>query len=297
MAFLPEWLRRLWDPPPARLSEELEQLKADWLADNSDAREEGIFLDEYNRRTRAVEERQKADPLDPKKLLELAEAYAIVDPKDKRVLSIGEQLVRFGDLFFDKQRQGDTYQLYGRSLFLANRFQESLEYLLKAHACFREKGNRKVRRHNNVGLLRAYSALGQSKPAAERLEVALTQCEEKDDSIMLYMHAKNALEKTGVPRDAEVLDDIWYVYLDMHDEVKRTWESYQGVGKNLVGQLAGPGDGSESEKTLGQALRDAWPSLKRDLSKSTAFRALLVIFSALLLVTLMLVMASKVAGK
>merc|ERR1719343_1286195 len=101
----------------------------------------------------------------------------------------------------DTQRQGEAYQLFGRSLFLASRFEESLKALQRAQICFKEKGNFKLRRQNNRALLRAFCALGRGKEASERLEVALTLCENTDDCILLYISAKQALEHTGDDRD------------------------------------------------------------------------------------------------
>jgi len=270
----------LWDTikskfvsPKIVVSPEVQVLQADWVAENSDAREEGVYLDEYMRRIEAAKAAQKEDEHNPVKLLELAEVYAVVDPKDPRVLKILLRLTKFGDLFFDKMRQGDTYQLLGRSLFLAGRFEECLEVMLKAHACYRENGNRKVRRFNNVGLLRTYAALGDCKKAAERLQVALTQCEETDDSMLLYMHAKNALEKTGTARDAEILDDEWYCFLEDNPTEKKQWENYQSMGEGVLRQC-NPED-ERDEKNWAETLSTIWPLIKRDLQQSKFFNFLL----------------------
>lgn len=289
--WLPDWVQDLLERPP-EISAELLQLQTDWIAENSDAREEGIWRDEYLRRIQTAKERREADKFNPTRLLELAEAYAILEPRDKRILPLCERLTNDGDLFYDKQRQGDTYQLYGRSLFLACRYEEASSVMLKAHACYRENGNRKLRRINNTGLLRVYAALGDSRKCAERLEVALTQCEEKDDSMLLYMHAKNALEKTGTPRDAEILDDIWYVFLDTHPDEKRQWDNFQNMGDNVLRQCKT--DDDDDAKTFGEAFSSMWPSLKRDLKQSTFFRVVVTIFLiSLCLYVFLLALSSK----
>jgi len=274
--------------------EEVRMLQTDWIAENSDAREEGIFRGEYEDRIKAAQEAQLADELNPAKVLELAEAYAILEPKDPRVLQLCGKLCSYGELFSDKSRQGDLYKLYGRSLFLANRYEETLEVMLKCHKCFQENGNRRVRRGCNVALLRCYAALGRSKECAERLEVALTQCEETDDSVLLYMHAKNALEKTGVPRDAEILDDIWYVFLDMNPKEKTQWENYQSMGDNVVRQCTNDDD---NNKNVTEMISMVWPMMKRDLMQSTVFKIICMIFLAVLCMYVMLVSSMKLAGK
>jgi len=264
-----EWLsEKIWGPKLI-VSEEILVLQKDWIAENSDAREEGVLRDEYLRRMKIAEDAHKEDEFNPAKLFELAESYAVMDPRDSRALKLLQRLTASGDMFYDKLRQGDCYQMLSRSLFLACRFEECLEALMKAHACYKENGNRKVRRSNNVGLLRVHAAMGDSRKAAERLEVALTQCEVKDDSMLLYMHAKSALEKTGVARDAEILDDIWYVFLDTHEEEKQQWENYKNMGDNVIRQC-NPDD-EQDDKTLAEKLSIFWPMLRRELMDNPIF--------------------------
>jgi len=269
--------RLLGSSPEVEVAREIQTLQADWIAENSDAREEGVFREEYERRILTALQAHKSDSLDPKKLLELAEAHGVLDPKDKKVLKYVERLCKFGDMFFDKQRQGDVYQLYGRSLFLAARFEECLEFMLKARECYKENGNRKIRRVNNTGLLRVYAAMGRHKECAERLEVALTQSEVGDDSMLLYMHAKNALEKIGTPRDAEILDDIWYVFLDTHPAEKQQWENFQAMGINVLKGVKNDDD-DDDKRNLAENIATFWPLIKRDLQKSTFIRVAGIVF-------------------
>lgn len=266
-----EWIQSFYKSPAPKVSREVKQLQVDWVAENSDAREEGLYREQYEERIATVKEAHDKDPLNPTKLLELAEIYGVMDPNDPHVLEYTERLCKYGELFFDKQRQGDVFQLYGRSLFLAARFQECLEVMLKAHACYRDNGNRKLRRINNIGLLRAYASLGNCKEASERLEVALTQCEEKDDSMLIYMHAKNALEKTGTARDAEILDDIWYVFLDTHPQEKAQWDGYKTMGDNVLRQTLDRDD-EDDAKNFAEMLALFGPIMKRDLAQNPLFK-------------------------
>jgi len=287
-----QFIRGLFgNSPELQVPVEVQTLQADWIAENSDAREEGVYLEEYLQRIETAKTAHKDDPLDPKKLLALAEAYAIKDPKDKLVLKHLERLTKYGDLFFDKHRQGDVYQLFGRSLFIACRFEESLEAMLKGKACYAENGNRTVRRVNNVGLLRIYAAMGRHKDCAERLEVALTQCEVTDDSMLLYMHARNALEKTGTARDAEILDDIWYVFLDTHAPEKQQWENFNSMGSNVLSQCKTDED-DDNVRNLAENIATFWPMIKRDLEKNPFIRISGIIFIIALAVYTLLIVAS-----
>jgi len=270
-------------------------LQQDWVAENADAREEGVFKDEYLQRIQTAKDAHEADEMNPQKLWELAEAYAIYKPVDPIVTKLLARLTKYGDLFFDKQRQGEVYQMYGRSLFLACRFEECLEFMLKAHACFRENGNRKVRRFNNVGLLRVYAAMGNSKECAERLEVALTQCEVGDDAMLLYMHARNGLEKTGRPRDAEILDDIWYVFLDTHDAEKKQWENFNSMGSDVIKNCKG--EDEDENRNLAETIAAFGPQVKRDLLRNPFFRVMGYTFVGVLILYLFLQMADTVKKK
>jgi len=178
---------------------------------------------------------------------------------------------------------------------LAGRFEESLPVMLKAQQCYKENGNRKVRRINNVGLLRIYATLGDHKSCAERLEVALTQCEETDDSMLLYMHAKNALEKTGSARDAEILDDIWYVFIDTHDAEKKQWENYQNMGDNVLKQC-NP-DAEDDPKNMAEMIATFWPMIKRDLKENPIFRVLMYMLFASMALFVMLQITIKAGGR
>merc|ERR1719277_1530940 len=81
------------------------------------------------------------------KQLDLAAAYGVLDPCDKRCFNVTDRLMGTGGVnTLDTQRQGEAYMLHGRSLFLANRFEEALNSLQKGQICFREKGNFKFRR-------------------------------------------------------------------------------------------------------------------------------------------------------
>mmetsp|Transcript_69311 Transcript_69311/g.166181 ORF Transcript_69311/g.166181 Transcript_69311/m.166181 type:complete len:301 (-) Transcript_69311:78-980(-) len=219
-------------------SKAIERLRSDWLSDNSDAREEMVTRKILEERIAAAEKAASDAGLrDPGKLLDVAEAYGVLDPCDKKCFEATEVAIRCALPFLNRQRQGDAHQLHGRCLFMAERYEESLQALLRAHACFKEMGNRHLRRINNVGLLRAYAALGRGKEAAERLEVAFTMCEGKDDPVFLYMSGKGALEETDCARDAEVFDDIWYVYLDTHPEAKQLFEQYDAMGQGVCKTL------------------------------------------------------------
>eukprot|EP00929_Paragymnodinium_shiwhaense_P084378 TRINITY_DN45105_c0_g1_i2.p2 TRINITY_DN45105_c0_g1~~TRINITY_DN45105_c0_g1_i2.p2 ORF type:complete len:179 (+),score=34.34 TRINITY_DN45105_c0_g1_i2:117-653(+) len=63
------------------------------------------------------------------------------------------------------------------------------------------------------------------------LRSALSDHEEK---MLLYKHARNALEQTGSARDAEVLDDIWFVELDANVELRTKFERYNAAVKELA---------------------------------------------------------------
>jgi tetratricopeptide (TPR) repeat protein len=202
-------------------------LKDDFKSDNSDKRDEEVTRQQLQSEIAKAQIASRADPEDPEKLLTLAEAYGILDPFDPRCFNVADKLCRFvGAESLHAQRRGDAFLIYGRQLFLKDRFGEAVEYMEKAKKLYQNDGTFRKRRDANVGLLRGYAALGKSKEAADRLEVALTLCEDKDDPILMYTHAKNAIEKNGVERDAEVLDDIWFVYLDTHAELKARFESF-----------------------------------------------------------------------
>mmetsp|Transcript_134404 Transcript_134404/g.287522 ORF Transcript_134404/g.287522 Transcript_134404/m.287522 type:complete len:287 (+) Transcript_134404:68-928(+) len=220
--------------------EAIDQLKDDWKADNSDLRHEDITKGQLESAIAKAQIASRADRDDQGKLLDLAEAYSILDIKDERGHNTLDRLVKVqGVETLEMQRQGDAHFLYGRALFMQDKFQESAENLEKARIYYQADGTKRKRWLTNVGLLRAYSAQGMSKEAAQRLEVGLSLCEPGDDCVQLYMHAKTALEKGDQPRDAEVLDDIWFVHLDTHPEEKKKWEEYQMMASSTTRQLAG----------------------------------------------------------
>lgn len=291
-------------PSPA-----LAKLREDWLAENSDAREEGVTKWQLTNQIQNAKAKSAKSPEDLDLLLDLASAYGVLDPCDKRCLNVLERLMAKGVNSLDTQRQGEAYQLLGRSLFLADRHEEALAALQRASICFREKGNFQLRRQSNAGLLRVYAALGRGKEAAERLEVALTLVEKTDDCILLYISAKQALEHTGCDRDREVLDDIWYVYLDMHPEDKAKFETYNDSGNSLCRQFAGGEERSEeAPATWGEiweklrspeVWREILPGVVEDMKGNQFMRMLLTFMSALILVwvLLMVTLAFKKESK
>jgi len=248
-------------------AEALKKLRDDWLAENSDAREECVTRWQLNNQIQNAKAKSMKNPEDADLLLDLAAAYGILDPCDKRCLNVCERIMANGVNTLDTQRQGEAHQLYGRSLFLAGQHDGALQALKRAAICFKEKGNFKLRRQTNAGLLRVYSALGRAREASERLEVALTLVEQDDESIMLYISAKQALEHTGNARDAEIFDDIWYVYLDTHPEIKAKFEQYKYSGEALCRQFAGGEERSEEPPVdwngVWQRLKD--PDLWREI--------------------------------
>lgn len=238
----------------------MKKLREDWLAENSDAREEGVTKWQLNNQISHAKLKAEKDPKDFDKLLDLADAYGILDPADKRCLNVCDRLVKAGGVnTLDTQRQGEAYQLYGRCLFLADRLEDSLEALKKANVCFREKGNFTLRRSNNRALLRVLCSLGRGREASERLEVALTLCENSDDCVMLYISAKQALEHTSCDRDKEVLDDIWFVFLDTHPDEKAKFEQYSHTGTSLIRQVGG---GEERHEEAPVNWNEVWQRLK-----------------------------------
>ncbi|CAK0812397.1 unnamed protein product, partial [Prorocentrum cordatum] len=139
----------------------IEKLREDWITDNSDKRDECATKQSLEKDIRAAE-RAAASLSDPIKLLDLAEAYGILSPKDPRCLKTCELVQQVSLPFLDPRRQGDAHQLYGRSLFLAGRYEESLDALVKAQECYRIQGTKELRKANCIGLMRTYAALGRS---------------------------------------------------------------------------------------------------------------------------------------
>eukprot|EP00927_Polykrikos_kofoidii_P061856 TRINITY_DN56680_c0_g1_i1.p1 TRINITY_DN56680_c0_g1~~TRINITY_DN56680_c0_g1_i1.p1 ORF type:complete len:329 (+),score=57.08 TRINITY_DN56680_c0_g1_i1:98-988(+) len=240
------------------LPKAINQLKEDFDGDNADAREADLARPHYERRIEEARRQSASSPRDKELQLKLAEAYGILDPRDARCLDTLQQLLGLGVASLDVLRRGDFWYLYGRSLFLADRLQESLLAFLQSKSCYKERGSKPLRRRTNTALLRTYAALGRSKLAAERLEVSLTMCDDLDETILLYTHARHALEQTGMERDASVLDDIWYVELDVNEKLREKFDSYNAMVKNLLkNQLRTGGSG----KTL------SWEDARRRLRK------------------------------
>merc|ERR1740123_1808528 len=238
------------------------------------------------------------------KQLDLAAAYGVLDPCDKRCLNVTERLMGTGGInVLDTQRKGEAYMLHGRSLFLAGKFEDSLAALQKGYICFREMGNFKLRRQINRALLRVLCALGRGREASERLEVALTMCEDKDDCVQLYITAKQALEHTGCDRDAEILDDIWYVFLDTHPEEKKKFEEYEAMGQGLCRQFEGKEERTEEPAVTWEEMwqrfkdPDVWrqilPEVIEDMKKSKLFQFLCMLMCCTMLLSIMLLIGSK----
>lgn len=237
-------------------------LKADFKSDNADRRDEDMTKQQADSEIAKAQIASRADPENEEKLLTLAEAYEVLNPEDPRVFNTADKLVRHvGVESLYPQRRADAFLLYGRQLFCKDRFEESVDFLEKARALYQADGTKRKRRDVNIGLLRAYSVLGKSKEAAQRLEVGLTLCDAQDDAILLYMHAKNALEKNGVERDTEVLDDIWYVYLDTHPTDKARWESFP-KGDDVAKMLQDDKEFDWREE-IQEAFRKLDPNLKQ----------------------------------
>lgn len=222
------------------LPEAVKVLKEDFRGENADARpDEELRRTDYEIRIREAKKRASQKPRDVEARLQCAEAHGILDPEDKECLAACEECLRLGGIKkLDLQRQGDFWALYGRSLFLADRFDEALLSFISAKDYYAKMGNKLLRKRTNCGLLRTYAALGKSKLAAERLEVALTMCEELDEICLLYMHAKHSLEQTGNARDVEVLDDIWYCELDINKPLRDKFEEFESMSKNVLRSTA-----------------------------------------------------------
>jgi hypothetical protein len=264
-------------------------LKEDFKGENADARpDEDMRRTDYMLRTEKAKARSAKEPRDVELKLQLAESYAILDPDCKEALSACQECLEKGVKSLELQRQGDFWYLYGRSLFLADRPDEALLAFLDAKRIYATKGNKAVRKLTNCGLLRVYAALGKSKLAAERLEVALTMCDDLDSTCLLYMHAKHALEQTGNERDAEVLDDIWYVELDTNRELRNKFEQYEGMCKGVLKQSTGTGS-DDDDKPL--TWDDAKKNLRRALVESyrdPVMRGLVFAMFGLLVVAVMM---------
>merc|ERR1711920_929187 len=162
----------------------------------------------------------------------------------------------------------------------------AVEELEKARICFQTEGTQKKRRDANIGLLRAYCALGKSKEASRRLEVGLTLCEEgQDDAVDIFMHAKNCLEKTAVARDAEVLDDIWYVHLETHPEDKKKFEEYSNMATSTMRQLVGDDD-DDHHMTFKKAVTEVFTEMDPMMKKFMFCMMMLAAWASVMLIVL-----------
>jgi len=278
-----------WGDSGPALPEAIKKLKQDFMLDNAATRDDDLCKWDFERSIKEAKEVWDKDRKNPDKLLRLAESYGILESSDKRCLEACGDLMAYNLNTMDVQRQGDFWALYGRSLFLNDRYDEALLAFLKARTLHQEKGNKQLRKRNNISLLRAYSCLGKSRLAAERLEVALTLCDEHDDTIMLYLHAKHALEETGNARDAEVLDDIWYVQMDMNKELKKKFESYTEMGDNVGKRLVDTPDRVLDWHYHWERFRDAVCESCKDRWVKTSFCCLMV----LLMFNIMLMLNKK----
>jgi len=279
---------------PGLKADAIKKLKDDWISEALNDRPEDATKWQIQSRIMAAKDKAREKEDDPAALLELAEAYALLHPTDKRCWNVCDRMMAMGVCTFDLEKQGRAHQIHGRCLFLADKFEDSLQALVRARACFRDMGTRALRRQNNAGLLRAYAALGRSKEASERLEVAFTLCEKEDDCIELYMDAKSALEHTGVARDAEILDDIWYVWLDTHDDVKAKFESYQQMCDSMAGKLTTGGD--EPRELSFATFKDAVKEAFNDKKFRPVFQVLLTLLAVNVSLLVMLQVVKVVKG-
>eukprot|EP00435_Cladocopium_sp_Y103_P044163 s845_g12.t1 len=119
--------------PQSWLETYQEALKDDWLAENSESREEDVTRQQLEARI-AEAEKAAASVEDPTKLLDLAEAYGVLNPREQRCLETCELVMKFALPFLNRRRQGDANQLQGRCLFLQNDFEGALRAVLRAQA-------------------------------------------------------------------------------------------------------------------------------------------------------------------
>lgn len=251
----------------------IKQLKADWVQDNSDAREQDVTRKHLEKRIEAAEE--AVDGLkQPTKLLDLAEAYGILNPRDDRCLKTCELLMQIALAFLTRQRQGDAHHLHARCLFLRSRFDETLRALLRAQDCYKEQGTKRLRRQNNVCLARVYSALGKYQDAHQRIDVALTQCEKKDDGIAVYISGKTALENT------EFEDEFvssWENHLEENPETKTYYQNFFGSSDGTVKQLMKQHASTrEDEVQAPETLKD-WVKLAKQYKIITGLVGLFIV--------------------
>eukprot|EP00429_Kryptoperidinium_foliaceum_P071325 CAMPEP_0176070606 /NCGR_PEP_ID=MMETSP0120_2-20121206/35261_1 /TAXON_ID=160619 /ORGANISM="Kryptoperidinium foliaceum, Strain CCMP 1326" /LENGTH=297 /DNA_ID=CAMNT_0017404255 /DNA_START=73 /DNA_END=967 /DNA_ORIENTATION=- len=295
-------------PAATSTADAVKRLREDWLAENSDAREEGTTRWQLNSQIQTAKDRSNADPEGYDKLLDLAMAYGVLDPCDKRCLNVCERLAATGISTLDTQRQGEAYQLFGRSLFLAGRFEESLVCAAARADLLQGEGQLQAPAAEQPRASAGFLALGRGREASERLEVALTLVEEVDDAVMLYVSAKQALEFTGKDRDKEILDDIWYVYLDTHAEAKAKFESYTAAGEGVLRQCGPAGEERHEDAPASWAevwerckdpdvWREVLPLAFEDMKSNPFLRSMLGLAAALLAVYFALMVSVAIKGK
>ncbi|CAE7813986.1 unnamed protein product [Symbiodinium necroappetens] len=268
MSGILNWLYDLWEDPPEPDSPFIKALKDDWqlarqwlrLAENSESREEDVTKQQLEARI-ATAEKAASKVTEPNKLLDLAEAYGVLNPRDKRCLETCELVMKFSLPFLSRQRQGDAHQLHARSLFLHQDFEGSLRALLRAQECYKDQGNKRLRRSNNLGLLRAHAALGQGTEASERLKVALTMCSTKEEALNVYLSGRAALEDGGFGDKFEML---WEDHLDDNPETKAHLDQQMAAMKQLTKQVPQNQDsGSEEDFKMPETLKDFVQLAKR----------------------------------
>ncbi|CAE7266308.1 unnamed protein product [Symbiodinium sp. CCMP2456] len=261
MSGILSWLYDLWEDPPEPDSPFIKALKDDWLAENSESREEDVTKQQLEARI-ATAEKAASKVTEPNKLLDLAEAYGVLNPRDKRCLETCELVMKFSLPFLSRQRQGDAHQLHARSLFLHQDFEGSLRALLRAQECYKDQGNKRLRRSNNLGLLRAHAALGQGTEASERLKVALTMCSTKEEALNVYLSGRAALEDGGFGDKFEML---WEDHLDDNPETKAHLDQQMAAMKQLTKQVPQNQEdaGSEEDFKMPETLKDFVQLAKR----------------------------------
>mmetsp|Transcript_4048 Transcript_4048/g.9443 ORF Transcript_4048/g.9443 Transcript_4048/m.9443 type:complete len:300 (+) Transcript_4048:49-948(+) len=253
MSDLIAWLKDLWEDPPEPDTPFIKGLKDDWLAENSESREEEVTRQQLEARI-ASAEKAASCVTEPHKMFDLAEAYGVLNPRDKRVLETCELVMQFSLPFLSRQRQGDAHQLHARSLFLNQDFEGARRALLRAQECYRDQGNKRLRRLNNVGLLRANAALGRGPEACERFKVALTMCETKDDALNVMLTGKAALEDSGLTDNFETL---WEDHLEDNPQTKALLDQQMEAMKDLTKKMPHNGEeGPEDDFKLPETLKD-----------------------------------------
>ena len=232
--------------PPIKEDPYIKALKDDWLAENSESREEDVTRQQLEARI-AEAEKAAANAVDePAKLLDLAEAYGVLNPREKQCLETCELVMKFSLPFLSRRRQGDANQLHARCLFLQKDYEAALRALLRAQECYKDQGTKALRRSNNAALVRCYCALSQGEKAGERFKVALTMRESKEDALNVYLTGKVALEGVGY---ADLMETVWEDHLDDNPQTKAQLDGQMQAMKDLSKQV-GPKDQGQDEGEL-----------------------------------------------